>query len=186
MKCSFIVSAFDRPDALSCMLYSLKIQTERDFEVLVMDNSHGVANLNAVLDLRARDMRFRHVTAHAADCYDSANLGATMAQGDYLCFPSDDGYYVPQFLELMLKPAVDLMYCDMVYDPRGGAYYRTIAVQPQVGLIDKGGFLLRRERFCGFDGPLKQDRPADGWLAERVVREGAAHAKVPGVLWFHN
>jgi hypothetical protein len=75
----------------------------------------------------------------------------------------------------------------MVYDPRGGTAYRPIEVLPQVGLIDKGGFLVRRELFTGF--PVEQDggrQFADGMFVEQLVRRGVRKAKVPGTLWFHN
>jgi hypothetical protein len=39
MKCSFIVSAYDRPWALYTLLWCLVNQTEKDFEVIVTDNA---------------------------------------------------------------------------------------------------------------------------------------------------
>lgn len=185
MKCSFIVSAYDRPDALACCLYSLKIQTERDFEVIVADNSGDFANTAVVIQVN--DRRFTHYRAGSRDCYESSNGAALLAQGEYLCFPSDDGYYAPRFLELMLQhgDGADLIYCNCAYDGHGSecAFFD---VTPTVGGIDKGGFLLRRQLFTEFAGPVGLCRAADGQLVEQVVRAGATHQKVPIVGWAHN
>lgn len=184
MKVSFIVSAFNRPDALACLLFGLKIQTERDFEVIVADNSDG--DINAAVVRAIDDPRFRHFRANARECYESSNLAATQAQGEYLCFPSDDDYYAPRFLELMFHYGdADLIYCDWVYDGHG-CECGFAAAQPVVGSIDKGGFLLRRSKFTGFPGPFGVCRAADGQLVEEVVRNGATHQHVSIVGWVHN
>jgi glycosyltransferase involved in cell wall biosynthesis len=184
VRCSFIVSAFDRPDALACLLYSLKIQTEPDFEVIVTDNSDG--NMRRVTEsLVEQDSRFRYALTAKENCYESANETVSMARGDYLCFPSDDNYYVPRFLELMLRGDADLTYCDMVYDPRGGDSYRVVDARPNQGFIDKGGFLVRRGRFIRF--PWQRSLGfADGMMIEDLVTSGVTHIKVRGVLWVHN
>jgi hypothetical protein len=187
MRCSFIVSAFHQPEHLHCLLYSLKVQTEPSFEVLVMDNATDPAMQERNREaFPPQDARFRHVPCGLRNCYESANYGATIAQGEYLNFPSCDNYYVPQFLQRMLIPGVDFTYCDMVYDPRhcNGTTYTVVRVEPRRGLIDKGGFLVRRKRFEPF--PWEQDMVlADGLLAERLTaRYTSMH--VPGVLWVHN
>jgi hypothetical protein len=179
VKCSFIVSAFDRPDALACLLYALKIQTEPDFEVIV--------TCNAPMRPPLEDDRFSYHGTMLRDCYESANHGATIATGEYLCFPSDDGYYAPRFLELMLKHGngADLIYCNCVYDGHG-CECGFMDTAPVCGRIDKGGFLLRRSLFTGFEGPFGVDRAADGNLIEDLVRKGASHRKVEIVGWVHN
>jgi glycosyltransferase involved in cell wall biosynthesis len=184
MKCSFIVSAYDRPEALSGLLYSLRVQTEPDFHVLVTDNAPNFHNRLAVQ--RLNDYRFRYCETKMSNCYASANMGAEMASGDYLCFPSDDDYYVPRFLELMLQPGTELVYCDMLYDPRLKGVYAPVNVQPGLD-IDKGGFLIKSQHFQ----PFPWERPdglrlADHYLINDLVAAGLSHAKVPGVLWVHN
>lgn len=195
MKCSFIVSAFDKPDQLCSLLYALKVQTEQDFEVIVCDNSPNRCNLAPVAKMGncgAPQFRYVHTGPTCCNCYQSANLAAAEdAHGDYLCFPSCDGWYTPTFLADMLRPGVDLTYCDMLYDPRGDTQtpqrYRVIDVMPKLGCIDKGGFLIRRDKFQPF--PWKEPSGevfADGMLIERLIASGVTHAKVPGVLFAHN
>lgn len=188
MKVSFIVSAFNRPQALVTCLYSLRIQTFGDFEVIVADNSEG--DLNAAVVRSLDDSRFRFLRAGTRDCYESSNLAARDARGEYLCFPSDDGYYCPRFLELMFRNGdADLIYCDCIWDGRGygpGEECIHLVAEPRLGKIDKGGFLLRREKFTAFNGPAGVDRAADGQLVEEVIRNGATHQKVNICGWVHN
>jgi glycosyltransferase involved in cell wall biosynthesis len=186
VKCSFIVSAFDRPRHLACLLRSLRLQTEQSFEVIVTDNARDVviAAENAAQVYELNDDRFQYERSALPDCYASANYGARLAKGDYLCFPSDDNYYVPRFLEEMLAPALDLVYCDCIYDGYG-VHYAPMEVAPVAGHIDKGGFLVRHEKFPQFP-PGPPGHGADGQLVEQLVREGVSHVKVPGYLWVHN
>ena len=186
MRCSFIVSAFNRPQHLRCLLASLTIQSEQSFEVIVTDNSPNAQNVPVINELH--DSRFCHVNAAKSNCYESANFGVTLAQGEYLCFPSDDNYYVPFFLELMLKQKTDLIYCNMLHNPRSPHHhneYRVIDVRPQISAIDKGGFLILRSKFHPF--PWERSIiAADGMLIENLIQKGVSHSKAKGVLWIHN
>lgn len=189
-KCTFIISAYDQPDELMLALLSLKVQTEPDWEAIVCDNSKRVKNSAAVSLINDPRVRIEWTGKKCTNCFQSANLVVPKATGKYLCFPSCDNYYVPQFLELMLAhdPA-DLIYCDMLHDPRGGnGEYRVWNVKPKISCIDKCGFLLKRELFQPFPWQLGQEGPtaADGMLVETLVKSGVKTAKAPGVLWVHN
>jgi len=185
MKCSFIISAFNRPGHLRCLLASLAIQNEPNFEAIVTDNSKDAQNMSVVNDMH--DPRFHHVHTGMRNCYESANIGAKLTHGEYLCFPSDDNYYVPPFLKLMLEQKTDLIYCNMIYDPRISKErkYKEVEVHPSVGKIDKGGFLVRRSKFRPFPWEHSVEF-ADGLLIEDLIKEGLSHAKTKGVLWIHN
>jgi len=88
-KCSFIVSAYDRPDALALLLLSLKLQTEPDFEVIVCDNAAELEHPRpCIFDPR---INWLWTGTTCANCYQSSNSGVQHATGEYLCFPSDDG-----------------------------------------------------------------------------------------------
>lgn len=185
MKCSFIVSAYDRPSHLACLLWSLHNQTEKDFQVIVCDNSgFNQNNLRVFQDLG--DARFYYISMSLPNCYYTTEIGAIQASGEYLCFPSDDNYYVPQFLKTMLQSKADIISCDMLYDPRINGYYSVIDVAPVLGKVDKGGFLIKRDKYFGF--PAKEfDLAADGCMIEKAVNvRGLSWEKVKGVLWVHN
>jgi len=181
--CTFIVSAYERPRQLACVLYSLLVQTERDFNIIVTDNADQCLDTVRSID----DPRIHYMRTIARDCYESANLAVLRADGEYLCFPSDDGYYAPRFLELMLKygQGADLIYCDCIWDGTA-AEYKYLDVRPALYYIDKGGFLLRRSLFTEFKGPFGERRAEDGRFIERIIQRGIKHRKAPFCGWFHN
>lgn len=227
-KVSFIVSAYDRPRQLACVLASLAVQTLEEIEVLVVDNQRdpsGMMRNQIVVDVMGdmdmkdpkRDIeerRRRRFSYHAAmrnNCYMSSEAGAQYAKGEWLCFPSDDNYYVPEFAVRMVAaaeraerdlpaepgggppggralPRVGFVYCDMIYDPRLKGDYSVVDVRPVVNNVDKGGFLVRRDLFLEVGGfPDKENGVVcDGLFVEELVRRGVRGVKAAGVLWVHN
>ena len=160
---------------LPVVLHCLAAQTLEDFEVIVTDNSDPEAQAVNRKLIESLDSRFDHLsTSHlpVSDCYWAAEHAVKECSGDFLCFPSDDSYYVPCFAEIMLDAAEkngwDLVYCNMVYDARfNGQHYAAVNVQPMVNSIDKTGFIVRRGWFEGFPGkpvasePMQGRRPID-------------------------
>jgi hypothetical protein len=183
---------------LAVVLHSLAVQTYPDFEAIITDNSSietQLLNRRTVTELR--DARFRHIDTSALvevkDCYWTAEWAvANECRGDWLCFPSDDSYYVPCFAETLIKAAEmnrwELVYCNMLYDARfNGQFYAPVNVQPMKNSIDKTGFLLKRNRFRTFPGKvLEGPCKADGELIESLLEEGIYHGKVPDFLMVHN
>ncbi len=176
---------------LPIVLHSLAVQTFSDFEVIVADNSDDEHRQEICRAVALMDHRFGYVHVGAGDCYSSTEVAATDCNGDFLCFPSDDSYYVPCFAELMLNAvdanAWDLVYCNMLYDARfNGNCYAPVNVQPRINSIDKTGFILARKWFDGFPG--KSDGPckADGELIESLLARGIRHGKVNDILMVHN
>ena len=190
---SYILSAYHRPDELACVLYSLKLQTQSDFEVIVTDNSTdpGIAARNRSVIYDLQDARFHYYNPRTIDCYTSAEWAIPMARGEFLCFPSDDSYYMPLFGEVLLKAArnnnLDLAYCNMIIDPRYFGMYWMLDVVAQLNCIDKTGFILRKSKFTRFPGALStRFVDTDGRLISELVRQGIRHGKVKDILVVHN
>lgn len=189
MNLTFIVSTFNRPQTLLLLLNSLQLQTEKNFECIVTDNStdQTLADQNEFY-VKMSGPRFRYLKTNHQECYSSAEEGAKLAAGRFLCFPSDDNYYLPQFAEFMLRKALneglDLVYCDCVYG-RPGQKPFLLDVKPKVNAIDKGGFLVARSVFKSFPGKAPISC-SDGWMIEDLVKKGVRHGKADGVLWVHN
>jgi DNA-binding CsgD family transcriptional regulator/glycosyltransferase involved in cell wall biosynthesis len=181
---SLIVSCHNRPDALGCCLYSLKRQTMAYFEVLVADNSeeNEMAQRNERIVRSLADERFSYHLVRAPDCYAAVEFLMPKCTGEWVGFPSEDNIYAPAYLELLLKSPADLLYCDMIYDPRYNGEWSKIDVKPKLGHIDKGGFLMRRRLFKKFPSDR---RLADGLLVNELMRARVSNEKAPGVLWIH-
>ena|SRR5271166_3450177 len=207
-KVSYIVSAYDRPILMRCCLASLAAQTDHDFEAIVADNSPDFktqAVNRAVVD-GMLDSRFSHIdtdsikTCRGWDCYHSAEYVArNWATGEWLCFPSDDSYYVPMFQEAMVNKAQingwSMVYCDWLCDRRGSlngegpGRYGWVDASARISRIDKTGFMVRSSSFGAFPGKnMEEVKPcaADGLFIEELVRRGAKHGKVNEVLMVHN
>lgn len=191
----FIVSVYDRPDMLNVCLASLAVQPEP--KIIVCNNSE-----NDGVTAKVREIVSRYGGVHAwtgtaygaGTCYESANIVAKdyLRDEQWLCFPSDDSYYVEDFSKIMLQTAdtekADLVYCDCVY--RSGKTgnqqwpaYSVLNVSPRMGRIDKTCFIVRRDKFKGFPAHTREYR--DGALIESLMAEGIRHAKAPGVLVVH-
>ncbi len=190
MKLTFIVSTFNRPETLAHMLHCLNLQTMKDFEIIVTDNSDDQiqARRNKAI-VEQFDSRFRYLKTDKNEPYSSAEDGVFTSCGEFLCFPSDDNYYVPQFAEIMLhhldKHRLDFVYCDCIYDPRMFGKYAVLNVLPKTNHIDKGGFIVKRSIFKPFPAKARVSC-SDGYFIEELVKAGHKHGKAPGVLWIHN
>jgi glycosyltransferase involved in cell wall biosynthesis len=189
---SFIVSCYDRPDMLRCCLASLAVQTHKNFEVIVTDNAPKASENQLSHEGLCNAVGAKYINTEATGCYHSAEMGALLASGTFVNFPSDDSYYMPTFAEEMLKAAweqsLEMVFCEMVYNGRWPSEsYHLMGTAPCLNHIDKTGFLIRRDKFYGF--PDKGEGgycAADGLLIDRLVREGIKHNKVHGILAVHN
>ncbi len=190
---SFIVSVFDRPHVLNACLASLSVQ--QDYHEILICGNHTDDSMLVACGLIADRYGLKVEKTGLAGCktcYESANMVAPHARGDWLCFPSDDSLYVQGFSRIMLDTAerekADLVYCDCVYRSGPTANqawpsYSVLNVQPRMGKIDKTCFILRASLFDGFPPHPRDWR--DGALIEQLVRDGVRHAKAPGILVVH-
>ncbi len=189
---SFIVSAFERPMALTGCLASLAIQGQ---EIHVCDNHPDRMNEMAAEQFGVYYHHSAPYTLHS--CYDSSEAALPHTHGEWLCFPSDDSYYVPRFADMMLRAAEqndwEFVYCDMLYDPRlmqrcfGRDEYSIMQTSAVAGQIDKTCFIVTRRAFDQVGGwPKHADDWRDGALAEALVAAGIKHGHVAQPLVVHN
>jgi glycosyltransferase involved in cell wall biosynthesis len=196
-RVSYIVSCYNRPDLLPIVLYSLKVQTDDEFEVIVTDNAPDKKTQNEHRKVVAslKDKRFRHVVTagktKVSDCYWSAEYGAKSAKGDWLCFPCDDCYYVPEFQERMLEIAAlyawKLVLCDAVYR-YNTKRYAVLNMRPNLGVAAKSSFIVARDKFPGFSLKPSTSAPcaADAAMINSLVGDGVPYGTVQDVMVVHN
>ncbi len=209
MKLSFIVSAWARPEALRTCLSSLVQQTFTDFEVIVMDNAISEEIRKKHWDLCLMDDRIRYVHSYAMSvsrisCYYSGQFGAEISRGEWLCFPSDDSYYVPTFAEKLLAAGETATDCDIPTGPGTDPlalvcsdfvwgrhnHWSYCDGGPQMAHIDKTTFIIRSEWFRKIGWPYKHPQGgnsnSDGLLAEELVARGGRVGRVVEILVVHN
>jgi glycosyltransferase involved in cell wall biosynthesis len=93
---SLVVCTIGRTTPLERLLASLRRQTFRNFEVVLVDqNPPGYLDplLSVVVDLALKHVRSRAGLSHAR------NIGLQHAAGDLILFPDDDCWYADDFLD---------------------------------------------------------------------------------------
>ena len=191
---TFIVSTYNKSLQLMTCITSLLVQNVAK-EIIICDNSdnptsiQGNEGIVSIAPSIIRRIDTSTVEPKHFASYATANSVYEEAKGEWLCFPSDDSYYVPGFAEIMLEHATrfdrDLVYCDFIYDPRyNGCYYQVVQAAPIARCIDKTIFLVKKEFFKGFE---LEDTTWCDWLTfKSIIDSGANHGHVPGVMVVHN
>jgi succinoglycan biosynthesis protein ExoO/succinoglycan biosynthesis protein ExoU len=106
MRVSVIVAAYNAAQYLNVAVDSISVQTERDLEVLVVDDASTDATAEIVAARAARDPRIRLVRAPVnAGPGAARNLGLAAARGDWIAILDADDRFHPQRLERLLDLA---------------------------------------------------------------------------------
>lgn len=100
MKVSCILTSFNRPLWVSDAIRSVALQTHKDIELILIDESDAF-DIGEVLhdfDLPVILRRF-HISPEQRRLENrlsiNCNLGLSLATGDFVCFLADDDYYYP-------------------------------------------------------------------------------------------
>jgi glycosyltransferase involved in cell wall biosynthesis len=129
-KASFILPAYKRR-FLHEAIRSILDQTERDFELVVVDDA-SPENLKEVVD-SFRDSRLGYQRNEAniggQDLVAAWNHAMTFARAEWCILASDDDIYLPGFLEEMFRlqakhPRCDLFHCRTVLVDAAGEWLR--------------------------------------------------------------
>ena len=109
MKYSIILPVYNRPDEVDELLASLTRQTERDFEVLVVEDGSSV-RCDAVVAKYQASLPVRYLEKPNSGPGQTRNYGAERAAGEWLIIlDSDcvlpDGYLAAVEAELAREPA---------------------------------------------------------------------------------
>jgi len=198
-KVTFLVNSYGKPENLWCVLGSLIQQTDPDWNAIVLlnhpdievQNRHGRI-INAMNNGDGRlsskvswDPRF------SWDCYWACEWAVDrgLAKGDWICCASDDGYYLPEFVEEMTKSDKDLVICDLLTDKRHLGRRMVMNCLPKREHVDKTNFLVRREKWIGFphkNTNMAGPSAADGQAVQLMVESGYKWDKIDLPLVVHN
>ena len=190
---SFIVIS-DRPNHLRHLIACLRVQTNANWELIVLDQTPRAACLAPVTEVEAlgETRVFWEAVPRVGDIGQSMKMAYTrFARGEFVCLPNDDAYYVPSFVDQMMWTArscnYDLVTCGWLWSSADNTKpYRPMAGEPRFANIDIGGFIVKREALIA-DGWTVTGEGGDGYLAERISTR-VPWGKVPAghILYVHN
>jgi glycosyltransferase involved in cell wall biosynthesis len=103
---SVILPTCDRPALLSRAVESVLMQTEKDLEVIIVDNNRNTAPINEVSFAWRSDPRIRVIESRSARNAASArNVGLAEARGDWIAYLDDDDAFRPEKLRRQMARA---------------------------------------------------------------------------------
>lgn len=135
MLLSLIIPVYNRPEELRELLASLAGQTDRDFEVIVVEDgssesseavvrvfqAESQADASQSADSPSSSLNIRYVTKPNTGPGLSRNEGAALAQGDFFVFLDSDCVLPPEYVAAV-KAGIDRTGCDVFGGPdRAGA-----------------------------------------------------------------
>lgn len=131
MKFSIVTVCWNSAAVLSRAMESLRVQTCRDYEWVVVDGASTDSTMEVVRSFDAAPVV--SVSEPDKGIYDAMNKGVQMAQGEYVFFlNSDDALHDPDVLADMahamdMQPDADLLYGNVVYTYPDRRVLRTFA-----------------------------------------------------------
>ncbi|MBD5392262.1 glycosyltransferase [bacterium] len=100
MKFSVIIPVYNRPDEMAEMLASLAAQTEKNFEVVVVEDGSTLPCREEV-DRYARGLEIQYITKPNTGRSDTRNVGMKHAKGDYFLFFDSDCILPPEYIQTL-------------------------------------------------------------------------------------
>lgn len=146
-----VIVAYNRPHELLALIHSLLSQTCKDFCISVYHdgpNQQIEDSLNIVQKSYPEQVRFEFTAIRHNDYGHSLrDLGIKNAKSPYLLITNDDNYYVPIFVDEILKAInggkKDFIYWNMIHSHT--EYKGNFRTYPKRGSIDVGAFVVRTD-----------------------------------------
>ena len=100
LKYSVIIPVYNRPDEMAEMLESLDAQSERNFEVVVVEDGSSKPCKDEV-DRYAGKLEIQYVTKPNTGRSDTRNVGMQKAKGNYFLFFDSDCILPPEYMQTL-------------------------------------------------------------------------------------
>jgi hypothetical protein len=178
-RVSIIVPAYNQARFLGSAIRSALDQTDRDLEVIVVDD--GSTDDTREVACGFSDTRVRYVRQENRGLSAARNTGIRHAHGAFLTYLDSDDQFLPEKLEILLgaferRPelgfvAGEAILVDEEGQPLGERFARGVPEEPTEWLLGNplhvGSVLIRREwqdRMGAFDEALRSYEDWDMWL----------------------
>ena len=178
---SVIITSYNRANLLKRALHALIIQTEKDWEAIVIDDGSTDSTHAQIMPYLELNNKITYIRQVSKGCVASKNAGILLSTGKYITFLDSDDEFSPDHLAtrkaiLTENPAVDFLhggakiigspYVPDRYDYEQMIHLRDCAIGGTFFIERKLAFLMK-----GFaDMPLGHDAE----FLERVIKSGAA------------
>lgn len=119
-KVSIVIPTYNRAYCLAATLDSLRQQTYRHWEALVIDDGSTDGTPELVQSIAANDARIRYVRRANGGVSAARNTGIRLADGEWVAFLDSDDSWEPWKLEAQLACAEKLPHVGMVWTDMHG------------------------------------------------------------------
>ncbi len=146
-RVSVVVPTYQRRRLVGEALASVLVQSEADFEVIVVDDGSTDGTLESLAPLAARDPRVRLLRKGNGGTASARNAGLDAACAEWTAFLDSDDLWVPDCLERQLAfaaahPESDMVLCDVRYEGAWGRQEASIFTAPGWLAPDSLGAML--------------------------------------------
>lgn len=165
---SIIVANYNCATFLPDSLNSVKNQTFKNWECIIIDDGSTDDSVKVIKKLIKNDNRFKLITSKHAGVSKARNIGLDTATGEYIAFLDSDDCYTQNALEILLH-LIKTTNSDMA----GG---RTIIVNPAFHFIpNKNNTYWTLENFSTTSNPLRYVRVDQQfkwiWIWRRIYKK---------------
>jgi glycosyltransferase involved in cell wall biosynthesis len=196
VKISIVLTTYNRAKMLTACVNTILYQTFKDFELIIVDDCSTDDTQEVIDGFKTIDNRIialRTDTQTGGLPAKAKNLGARIAEGDYICFMEDDNFYMLNFLEEMYvkledNPDIDVLYCDSNSIRNGVPVgversqdfeYPRLRAYNYINICEA---LMQRESFMRY-GWFDETEIIDDWeLFLRMATNGAKFLHYPKML----
>lgn len=192
-KVSIITTVYDRVSCLADCIRSVNQLSYRDFEHIIVSDHPPDSVVDSILALVEREAGGAVTYANLDTRFNNwgiapASVGLHLAQGQYVCFFSDDNGYTPDHFDPLVAALDQDKEIGFAYSSCQYAGRHVLRnSRPLPGGIDLGQPLFRRELFHRYaGGPLPFDMMAWDWhMIEAFMRQGVKwrHIDRPSFLF---
>lgn len=100
---TIIVPIFNGENFLATCIQSIKNQTHKSLEIIIIDDGSTDNSLKICLKIAEEDKRIKVIQKKNGGVSSARNMGLSIAQGDYVAFVDCDDYIDSNMYECMLK-----------------------------------------------------------------------------------
>lgn len=114
-KVSVVIPVYNGEKSVEISLKSLSEQTDKNFEVIIVDDGSKDKTKDIVLEYIKSDSRFKYFFQENAGVSVARNKGMQLATGEFITFLDSDDFYKETFIEKMVNKvqseSADVCYC---------------------------------------------------------------------------